>query len=371
MTSIPIRSNRRDLHADAVRWALERAGHQVFFWPSGDFPARQGWSAEVTGDGRIRHSLTIDDQHQSLPHVRTVWNRRGGPPTISKHLDASELAFAEGEARLHARALMRTVAPNALWVNPPHIAEADAYKPLQLQAAVRAGFPIPETLFSNDPRDIEDFYHRLDGDVVFKCYRGNFWTVYGQSDRICAVNRTVPVLPEDLENTASLAMAPGIFQRAIRKDYEVRVTAMGRELVAVRINSQKHGSTQLDWRSGYHELEIEPFGLTEDVAAACQRYMRITGLRFGSFDFIVTPEGVYYFLEVNQMGQFLWKEIYLPGLPLLQMFCDFLLSADAEFVWKEKEPHVSFAAYRESGAGRTFGACTNTETPAARAKTTV
>ena len=252
------------------------------------------------------------------------------------------------------RALMRTVAPKAFWVNPPELAAADGFKPLQLRLAAEVGMRIPETLFSNDPDEIARFFRRLDGEVVHKCYRGHGWSLDGASDRIRAVNRTVAVLPEDLAQKAALAAAPGIFQRAIPKSYELRVTAMGRTLVAARIDSQKHESTREDWRSGYHELEIEPYTLPADIAAACRRYMQMSGLNFGCFDFIVTPDGVYYFLEVNQMGQFLWKERYCPDLPMLQIFCEFLAAADPAFEWREKTPDISFPAFFDSDAGAAY-----------------
>ena len=57
------------------------------------------------------------------------------------------------------------------------------------------------------------------------------------------------------------------------------------------------------------------------------------GLVFGCFDLVVTPEDEYVFLEVNQMGQFLFVERFC-GLPLLDAFSEFLLQADADFSWR-------------------------------------
>lgn len=256
------------------------------------------------------------------------------------------------------QALIRTVAPCAFWVNPPEVAEEDSFKPLQLLEAVKAGLRVPPTLFSNDPETIRDFYGRMKSAVVYKSYHGASWTSASarQPSQLRAVNRTVPVLPEDLEKVSALAAAPGIFQRAIPKAFELRVTAMGKTLVAAKINSQKHEMMRQDWRSGHHVLELEPFTLPAEIAAACRRYMRSNGLNFGCFDFIVTPEGKYYFLEVNQAGQFLWKEDYCPMLPLLQIFCDFLIAASPDFIWKERPLLVTMAAYRASDAGRAFEA---------------
>jgi glutathione synthase/RimK-type ligase-like ATP-grasp enzyme len=43
--------------------------------------------------------------------------------------------------------------------------------------------------------------------------------------------------------------------------------------------------------------------------------MKRLGLEFGALDFIVTETGVWYFLEVNPSGQWLWIED-LTGLPI-------------------------------------------------------
>jgi hypothetical protein len=82
----------------------------------------------------------------------------------------------------------------------------------------------------------------------------------------------------------------------------------------------------------YNErLSMTALELPEEVAARCREMMRRLGLVFGCFDFIVTPAGDYVFLEVNEMGQFLWLEESLPATPLLQTFCEFLVSQDPNF----------------------------------------
>ena len=61
--------------------------------------------------------------------------------------------------------------------------------------------------------------------------------------------------------------------------------------------------------------------------------MHDLGLAFGCLDFIVTPDGKYVFLEVNQMGQFLWVEVANPDLLVLDAFCHLLVSGTADFPW--------------------------------------
>src|SRR5947209_11946086 len=76
---------------------------------------------------------------------------------------------------------------------------------------------------------------------------------------------------------------------------------------------------------------MEPYQLLSDLAEKCSSLLKELGLVFGCFDFIVTPAGDHIFLEVNEMGQFLFVEDY-SGLPLLDAFTEFLIQG-IDFTW--------------------------------------
>jgi len=79
--------------------------------------------------------------------------------------------------------------------------------------------------------------------------------------------------------------------------------------------------------------------------------MRKLGLAFGCIDLIVTPEGEHVFLEVNEMGQFLWAEQDEPACPMLRAFASLLvehrLDPSSRLVGSDR---ISFRAFLESGA---------------------
>jgi len=54
-----------------------------------------------------------------------------------------------------------------------------------------------------------------------------------------------------------------------------------------------------------------------------------------------TPEGDYVFLEVNEMGQFLFIERGC-GLPLLDAFSEFLLQGRVDFEWNQDAVRVRY-----------------------------
>ena len=66
---------------------------------------------------------------------------------------------------------------------------------------------------------------------------------------------------------------------------------------------------KIDWRQGYdYGLKHEAFDLPDGIQAFCRKFLERMHLNFGCFDFIVTPQGGYVFLECNPNGQWLWIE---------------------------------------------------------------
>ena len=134
----------------------------------------------------------------------------------------------------------------------------------------------------------------------------------------------------------------------MKKKYELRVTCFGDYLVAAKLNSQVHADGLIDWRAIRSEqMAIEPYDLPETVANNIRKFMRTIGIVFGSFDFIVTPEDDYIFLEVNEQGQFLWIEEYNPSFRMLDIFIQFLMNKSVDFKWDSNGIEHSIQNYRD------------------------
>lgn len=120
---------------------------------------------------------------------------------------------------------------------------------------------------------------------------------------------------------------------------------MGRSVFTAKVLSQETRSGRLDWRKAYSELRMEEVELPDALADQCIELLRCLGFVFGCFDFAVTPEGEHVFLEVNQMGQFLFLEHYT-DLPLLDAFSDFLVRRDPDFCWRRTSPLIRYEDVR-------------------------
>jgi hypothetical protein len=143
-----------------------------------------------------------------------------------------------------------------------------------------------------------------------------------------------------------LRLTPGIYQSVVSKDHELRVTMVGRRALAARVLSQETQSGRTDWRQSYHELRFEAVTLDPGVAEMCFEMMTRLGVVFGCFDLIVTPKGEHVFLEINEMGQFLFVE-RATGLPLVDCVAEFLRQGSVDFEWDETRPRIRYSEISE------------------------
>ncbi len=316
-----------DIHAFAVAEAVRRKGGTPVIWITSDYPQRA--TETILYEGR-RQSLrlrgTADLIENPAPDV--VWHRRPMFVLDRARLHPADREYAEESCRDLRDSMLATLAPDAFWVNPRHGRALAKSKPVQHGFAVKAGLHMPDTLYSNDPGDIRSFIREQGGKIVMKPLRAVPW----QSDDNYFMPYTAVLTEEKLVDDEMLRVAPAIYQALVEKAFEVRVTVIGRRIFAARIHSQQSRFGQVDWRKSYGDLQMSAMQLPEAVEAACLSLMDRMGLVFGCIDFIVTPDGDYVFLEVNQMGQFLFVEAYT-GMPLLDAFSEFLVQRSVDFDW--------------------------------------
>ena len=205
---------------------------------------------------------------------------------------------------------------------------------------------IPITLCSNDPKEIRYFLltHETDG-VIYKPLCSHFWF----DEEQVKISYTSKIQFLDLPNNQSLQRTPGIFQKEIKKQYELRITCFGDHIVAAKLDSQVHADGKVDWRAiRMGKMLVEPYTLPAYLEDNIRSFMHEMGIVFGSFDFIVTPEGEYVFLEVNEQGQFLWIEEYNPAFQMLDTFVHFLENQSVRFSWNAKASEHTIERYRGS-----------------------
>lgn len=329
----------------AVRLALRRKGHEAILWHGADFPTRQTASVAIDPEPReVTWTLSDPEIERIEPPFDTVWIRRPTAPQVPQDLHPADRFVAQRACETYQRQLWHLLAPDAFWINPSVGRRRAESKAVQLQEALNVGLTVPPTLLSNDPDDIRRFLARHEGETVYKSIFPAQW----KTEEGVALLFTTEISAEDLPDDDLLQASPGIFQRKIPKDYELRVTYMGGYIVVAKLLSQERADAQVDWKGALRNLPVEAAEpLPETIAEACRNLMDRLGLVFGCLDFIVTPEGEHVFLEVNEMGQFLWLEEDCPELSVLDPFCELLIQGTPRLDYRPPADPVHYLELRD------------------------
>jgi glutathione synthase/RimK-type ligase-like ATP-grasp enzyme len=310
-----------DEHADDVAAKLQERGRKHVRFDPGLLPAEAQISVACDARGSFTRTLRFGGGNVDLDDVRVVWYRRPRPPVAHAELrDPSVRRFVAEECQEVASDLFHGI--QAPWLpGPPHIVRRAEHKILQLQLASRLGFELPPTLVTNRPEDFLEFRRDHSG-VVSKLMGAAFFRAFGED----YARYTEPVVRRDLGYARSVRFCPVLFQAAIPKKVELRITVVGRQVFAAAIHSQESNHTRHDWRRyDKNETIYTPYDLPRALEAQCVALVEQLGLLFGAIDMIVTPDGRHVFLEINPNGQYLWIE-HATGLPIGDAICDLLAS---------------------------------------------
>jgi glutathione synthase/RimK-type ligase-like ATP-grasp enzyme len=319
---ILIITNENDIHSEIVAWGLKIFGYEPEIWNWSDFPKSDKISWYVNTKGRPIVEIENNKKIFSSP-FDVIWNRRHGQPTPSPESHPDDIKTIEVEARAYIKNIFHFLEDEkTFWVNSPTAANRANSKILQLEIAKELGFKIPETLITNNPEKVRQFFKLHQEKIIFKAFLPNIWSEPGNSK---VALRTSSLTMEHLLNDFSLRACPGIFQNEVKKAYEIRVTVMGEKVIAAAIYSSNEKET-VDFKYDLDRANFPLSGidLPPEVTKKCLLLCRKLGLAFGCIDLIYSKTGEYIFLEINEAGQFLWKETMDPSLLMLDTFCRFI-----------------------------------------------
>jgi ATP-grasp ribosomal peptide maturase len=313
-------SAKSDWSAIQVASQLAARGAPWIWLDPADFPRRVSLTASFDRSWRVR--VTCANGPVDLAAVRSVFYRRPGDFDMPPGLSGPELQFARAQARVGLGGVLAALP--ARWVNHPSALADAEYKPRQLSLAVTAGFATPRTLVTNDPDAVRAFAEHV-GDMVVKSLAEPIIHEAGTYTPVWT-RRLTRVDTEGARSLAGVEVTAHLFQEWLDKAYEVRLTAVGDRLFPVAIIAGSD-EARVDWRSDYDALTYRVVGCPDAIAVGIRRYLAANGLRYGAFDFIVTPGGQWVFLECNGAGQWGWLAEEC-ALPIAESIADELIGAD-------------------------------------------
>ena len=239
---------------------------------------------------------------------------------FGKIAESAEEEFIASETKSFINILYSI--PSIRWVNDPFIANKAKVKFQQLLLANKYGLKIPKTLITTQPETAKDFFIECGEEVLVK-------TIYTVNVTIDGLNQGIPsrkICKDDFyQFYQTISLAPTQLQEYVEKAFELRITVIGEKVFAVKIDSQAHEETKVDWRLHTQMNPHSIFELPAKIEKFCIEFLKEQNLLYGAMDFIVTPNNEYVFLENNPFGQYLWLEIETK-IPLTEAMCDLLIS---------------------------------------------
>jgi hypothetical protein len=235
---------------------------------------------------------------KEIGDVGCVWFRKPKYPHAVSVPD-EYLGLTRRSLEAHVR-LFYAILEDCKWVSNPWSIWRAGNKLLQMERAFKVGFKVPETVVTTSSVQAEKFRKEV-GDVVIKSVSQEALTVSGKTHLF--YTRFIPQ-SQNLD-MSGLFVSPTIFQRAINKVCDIRVTVVGNKVFACRITQKESLRDEIDWRKGIgtDNLNYENMGLDSELSTSCRCLVKDLGLKFGTIDLVVGNGGETWFLEINPNGQ--------------------------------------------------------------------
>lgn len=188
----------------------------------------------------------------------------------------------------------------AHWVNSPWKVRQAENKLTQLDVAASCGFDVPQTLVSSRIDEVRSFMSGLPNGVVSKSLDS---PITRPGEEVTNFQYTSTVDSASVRETGF----PRLYQERIAHQEELRVTVVGRQIFAAKVDTSGDPETA-DWRiSANNHAAFEAVRLPDAVRSQTSDLMARLDLQVGGIDLLRAGDGTY-FLEVNPSCAFLWLE---------------------------------------------------------------
>ncbi|MFM0227620.1 hypothetical protein [Paraburkholderia dipogonis] len=238
-----------------------------------------------------------DDSTITTSTCHSILYRKPIPEDLGGILEPQYHAFAHTEMFSMIEGIVEGF--EGVCLSKPSIMRRANNKIVQLQLAERMGLKLPRGLITNTASALT----RLgNGKLIVKPLATGVVEYDGRKEFV-QTNLLDPSI-----DTSGLRYVSAYFQEYIKKDYEFRVTIVGNDCHAIRIDSPD----KVDWRKPGNNptYSLEP--LPHLLESRAKDFMCALGMQFGCFDFML-KDGVPYFLEMNANGQWAWLDNVAQG----------------------------------------------------------
>ena len=305
-----------DPHTAALKWALEHAGYSVVNW------AGLSWTEDRQATLTLGAETKVVLGKHTIDPGDVVWIRRPNLPMPNPGVDEADKKFAESEYKWHSHSVLYLLEHLPVrCINPYSASRVINNKSVQLHLASLCGLNTPASVLTNSPAAVKEFLEAPARRAICKAFFPHVWKK--EDSEAVAVTETFEIKAEELPDDEVLTYAPAIYQEMIVKNSDVRMVLLGTTTYSFLLRTDINA---LDWRQevGQRRATVEPVSTPPEVEAAILAFAQKVGIEFGSFDFAVDKEGRWWFLEINEEGQFLWLDDFNPSARIQEKFLAFL-----------------------------------------------
>ncbi|WP_029286856.1 hypothetical protein [Pedobacter sp. R20-19] len=185
------------------------------------------------------------------------------------------------------------------WMPKPHVLQVNKLELLSI--AKSNGMNVPASVVVNRRKELGSFLERCPNGVIFKPVNHSSYFITKEHTHFMYVKgiskKDLEHLPEEFGLT--------LFQERIVADFEIRSFYLDGEFYssAVLLSGQSE-SIDIKESASLDTTHWVPYILPNDIKEKLHLTLFQVGLNTGSIDIIKDKDGVYYFIEVNPVGQY-------------------------------------------------------------------
>jgi glutathione synthase/RimK-type ligase-like ATP-grasp enzyme len=243
-------------------------------------------------EGQVTGTIKIEGKQYNLDNITGVYTRLMDEQMLPEFRSLPQQSFQQVRCRYLHDALLRWIE-----ITPAHVVNrclpmgSNSSKPYQAQLIANHGFRVPETIITNDPEMVRDFF-RHHNRVIYKSISG--------------VRSIVKELtPDDLLRLDNIRWCPTQFQEFV-EGINIRVHVIGGEVFPTKIQTEA-----TDYRYANQQgskAELSDVQIDQDLEEKCVRLSKALNLPFSGIDLKITPEEEVFCFEVNPSPGFSYYE---------------------------------------------------------------
>lgn len=323
MNSVLIVTSVNDEHADFVSKKLIGKNIPVIRINTETFINESIYSFEWSSQCKMTRQK-LDCGQSKSKNIKVVWWRLPGAYYPSEDLVDK---YARTYSLLESKDIIESLEslfPGSQWINSYQGIQTSLRRVHQIKAAQQVGLTIPPTLITNNFESARLFLLKYKNCIIKSMSCRSF--IKDGIEYTCYTKQVD--LKTLIELKKTIHFAPVFFQKKIQKKAEYRITIIGQEIFACKIDAEHLGNTdvQLDWRmADPANLIHTPVVLPNELTLKLYKMLKIFNLSFAAIDIIYGTDDNYYFLDLNPTGQWIWIEL-ATGLPMVDSFVNLIAS---------------------------------------------